>query len=79
MNGIFYGVLVVANHTYMKGLMSFKRLIIFQTVTKSLEKTDFATIWLECKRDMENKTLILFQILTFYLMNLEISMLTIKN
>jgi hypothetical protein len=59
--------------------MSTKRLTTSHPVMKSLERIDYAIIWLGCKRDSANRTLTLSQIHTFYLMSLVISTLTIKS
>lgn len=79
MNGTFYGVQAVAKAIYMKGLMSFRKLTTFHKATKLPEKIDYVIIWSECKKDLANKTSILFLILIFFQMNSVIFMPIIKN
>lgn len=79
MNGTCYGVALVASHTFMKASMNSKKLIITLRAMKSQERIDYASIWLECRKDMENKILILFQILISCLTNLAIFMPITRN
>ena len=79
MNGMSYGLVAVASPISMKDSMSIRRSIISHKVMKLLGKIDFAIIWSECKRDLANRTLILYQIPISYQMNLVTSMLITKS
>lgn len=79
MNGTSSGHLPLARVICMRVSMSTRRSIISPRVMRLLEKIDFASIALGCKKDMESNTLILSQTPTSCPMSLENSMSTTKS
>ena len=79
MNGTSYGALQVVKATCTKVWMNIKKLITFLKAMKLQERIDYALIWSECKKGMENNILISFLIHIFSQMSLVNFMNIIKS